>query len=176
MHLVWAHDAVHIKPLPYHLLSHSFWGRNLALGSEHRGKALGFMRSYERLIRYPSDFELAKEAHLIMSCSIPSRGEKTSPTELTYADFAAFIRSFSNISDAEVSPRWHFGQLRLSRLHWAVCIFQPSAAMQRGLTNRLFYEEQFWQIGEFLKESAASLLFVFAALSLILSAMRVVLA
>ncbi|KAK1968305.1 hypothetical protein LY78DRAFT_440845 [Colletotrichum sublineola] len=86
------------------------------LGSEHRGKALGFMRSYERLIRYPSDFELAKEAHLIMSCSIPSRGEKTSPTELTYADFAAFIRSFSNISDAEVSPRWHFGQLRLSRL------------------------------------------------------------
>ncbi|KAF6806670.1 hypothetical protein CPLU01_15881 [Colletotrichum plurivorum] len=124
------------------------------------------MRSYECLIRHPSDFELAKEAHLIPSSS----------KELKYTDFAAFIRSFSNISDAEVSPRWHFGQLRLSRLHWAVRIFQPSAARQRGFLNRIFYEEQFWQTGQFLNEFAAPLLFIFAALSLILSAMQVVLA
>ncbi|KAK2037979.1 hypothetical protein LZ31DRAFT_534119 [Colletotrichum somersetense] len=178
MHLVWTYDAVHVKPLPLHLLSHSFWDQNLAPGSEHRGKALGFMRSYERLIRYPSDFELAKEAHLITSCSVPSRGEETPPAEPTYADFAAFIRSFSNVSDAEVSPRWHFGQLRLSRLHWAVRILQPAAAARRGggLTSRLFYEEEFWQIWQFLRESAAPLLFVFAALSLVLSAMQVVLA
>ncbi|KAK1976080.1 hypothetical protein LZ30DRAFT_735621 [Colletotrichum cereale] len=177
LHLVWTHDAVYVKPLPHHLLSHSFWDRNLAPGTAHRGKALGFMRSYERLIRYPSDFELAKEAHLIPSLSVATRrGQKAVAEDLTYADFAAFIRSFSNVSDAEVSPRWHFGQLRLSRLHWAVRIFQPSAAAQRGFPNRLFYEEQFWQIGQFLRDFAAPLLFVFAALSLVLSAMQVVLA
>ncbi|EFQ32455.1 uncharacterized protein GLRG_07725 [Colletotrichum graminicola M1.001] len=38
------------------------------------------------------------------------------------------------------------------------------------------YEDEFWQIRQFLKESAAPRLFVFAALSLILSAMQVVLA
>ncbi|WDK14601.1 hypothetical protein CGRA01v4_05882 [Colletotrichum graminicola] len=41
---------------------------------------------------------------------------------------------------------------------------------------RIFYEDEFWQIRQFLKESAAPRLFVFAALSLILSAMQVVLA
>ncbi|KAK1585048.1 uncharacterized protein LY79DRAFT_277656 [Colletotrichum navitas] len=136
------------------------------------------MRSYERLIRYPSDFELAKEAHLISPFPVSARRgqQKTSQSELTYADFAAFIRSFSNVSNAEASPRWHFGQFRLSRLHCAVRIFQPSAATQRGLKNRVFYEEEFWQIRRFLKKSAATLLSVFAALSLILSAMQVVLA
>ncbi|KAK2023086.1 hypothetical protein LX32DRAFT_644920 [Colletotrichum zoysiae] len=179
MHLVWTYDAVHVKPLPPHLLSHSFWDRSLAPGSEHRGNALGFVRSYERLVRHPSDFELAKEARLIPPCSGPPRGGKTWPAEPTHADFAAFIRSFSDVGDAEVSPRWHFGQLRLSRLHWAVRIFRPAAAARRGgggLTSRLFYEEEFWQIRQFLGESAAPLLFVFAALSLILSAMQVVLA
>ncbi|GKT48179.1 uncharacterized protein ColSpa_08360 [Colletotrichum spaethianum] len=96
--------------------------------------------------------------------------------ELPYVRFVAFIRSFSNASDDEVSLRWRFGQLRLSRLHWAVRIFQPAAATRRKFPNGLFYEEQFWQISDFLKEFGAPLLFVFAALSLILSAMQVVLA
>ena len=64
LHLIWNYSAIYLKPLPHYLLSLSFWDQNLAPGSEHRGKALGFVRSYERLIRYPSDFELAKEARL----------------------------------------------------------------------------------------------------------------
>ena len=55
-------------------------------------------------------------------------------------------------------------------------ILQPSAAREKGFLHRLFYKEQFWQTGQLLNEFAAPLLFVFAALSLILSAMQVVLA
>ena len=64
-------QTVYITPLPHYLPSHSFWEQNLAPGSEHRGKALGFVRSYERLILYPSDFVLAKEAQLIPSSRSP---------------------------------------------------------------------------------------------------------
>ncbi|KAF3802336.1 hypothetical protein GCG54_00003795 [Colletotrichum gloeosporioides] len=39
-----------------------------------------------------------------------------------------------------------------------------------------FYEEQFWQTGQFLSDFAAPLLFLFATVSLILSALQVVLA
>ncbi|KAH0826841.1 hypothetical protein AYO21_04052 [Fonsecaea monophora] len=171
LHLVWFSDTVYIKPLPHYLLSHSFWKKNLGQGQPHRGEALGFVRSYGRLIQYPSDFELAKEAKLI-----PSSSPNEYTEGLTYTVFAAFIRSFSKISDAEVSRRWNFGQLRLSRLHWAVRILQPRSATTKGFLHRLFYEEQFWHTGQFLNEFAAPLLFVFAALSLILSAMQVVLA
>ncbi|KAK4033240.1 hypothetical protein C8A01DRAFT_50135 [Parachaetomium inaequale] len=176
------YGTVYIKPLPHYLLSYSFWEQNLTDGSEHRSKALGFMRSYERLIRYPSDFELAKEAKLIPSSSSPPSSQSgqqqqhQSTEDLSYTIFAAFIRYFSNIADANVSRRWHFGQVRLSRLHWAMRILQPSAARKKGFLHRLFYEEQFWQTGQFLNEFAAPLFFVFAALSLILSAMQVVLA
>jgi hypothetical protein len=178
LHLVWNYGTVYIKPLPHYLLSYSFWNQNLAPGSEHHGKALGFVRSYERLIRYPSDFELAKEAKLIPSSSSqPSlQPGQQLKEELTYTAFAAFIRRFSSVKNANVSPRWHFGQIRLSRLNWAMRILQPKAAREKGFLHRLFYEEQFWQTGQFLIEFAAPLLFVFAALSLILSAMQVVLA
>ncbi|KZL80791.1 hypothetical protein CI238_01813 [Colletotrichum incanum] len=156
LHLVWNYNAVYIKPLPHYLLSYSFWKQNLAIGSKHRGKALGFMHSYECLIRHPSDFELAKEAHLIPSSLAPSppsshsglQQQKIPTGDVMYSNFSAFIRSFS----------------------------KPSAGRQKGFLNRLFYEEQFWQIRHFMNEFAAPLLFVFAALSLILSAMQVVLA
>ncbi|KAI0435860.1 hypothetical protein F4803DRAFT_573624 [Xylaria telfairii] len=163
LHLIWNRGIVYIKPLPYYLLSDSFWQKNLAPGSENRGKALGFMRSYERLIRHPSDFELAREARLIPSSSSPS------PPSLT------FIRYFSGLANDDVSDRWYFGQIRLSRLNWAVRIFQPKPSTQKGFLHRLFYEEQFWQMGQFVNESVAPLLFVFAALWLILSAMQIVL-
>lgn len=187
LHLVWSNGSVYIKPLPHYLLSHSFWEHYLTPGSEHRGNALGLIRSYARLVRYPSDFELAKEARLIpppsslSSLSYPSSStssvqlERNTTGDLTYTAFTTFIRYFSNIEDADVSPRWHFGQIRLSRLHWAVRILQPKAASRKGFLHRLFYEEQFWQTGQFVNKFTAPLLFIFVTLSLVLSAMQVVL-
>lgn len=182
LHLVWNYDTVYIKPLPHYLLNHLFWNKDLAPGSEHRDKALGFVRSYERLVHYPVDFLLAKEARLLPWPPSPSSLQpgqqlrQQPPEELAYSSFAAFIRPFSRVEDVDVSLRWHFGQLRLSRLNWAVRLLQPRTASKKGFLHRLFYKKQFWQTGQFLNEFGAPLLFVFAALSLILSAMQVVLA
>ncbi|KAK2001009.1 hypothetical protein LX36DRAFT_698585 [Colletotrichum falcatum] len=148
MHLVRSHEVIYIKPIPHHLLSHSFWSQSFAPGSEHRRP-----RRSASCVRTSASFATLRisswprRADLVPSCSMQSRREaKTSTSDMAYADFEAFIRSFSNISDAE-----------------------------RGLVSRLFYEGEFLQIRQVLKESAAPLLFVFAALSLILSAMQVVL-
>ncbi|KAK3357791.1 hypothetical protein B0T25DRAFT_630759 [Lasiosphaeria hispida] len=160
LHLIWNYGIVYLKPLPHYLLSYSFWNEHLGLGSVHRGEALGFVRSYARLIRHRSDFALALEAGLIPSSAPPasyssSPSQPPGPTgELTYAALSTFLRHFSEIPDADVSPRWRFGQLRLSRLNWA----------------------QYWQTGQFLNEFAAPFIFLFATLSLILSGMQVVLA
>jgi hypothetical protein len=172
LHLIWHHGVVYVKPLPHYLLSYAFWKDYLSPGSAHRGEALGFVRSYERLIRHPSDFAFAQEARLIPASSPSSSGGE----ELTYTALITFLHHFSDIPDAEVSPRWHFGQLRLSRLNWAVRLVQPRAAREKGFQHRLFYGEQYWQTGQFLHEFAGPGLFAFAALSLILSAMQVVLA
>jgi hypothetical protein len=55
LHLVWNRGIVYIKPLPPYLLSHSFWNEHLDPVSPHRAAALGFVRSYARLIRHHSD-------------------------------------------------------------------------------------------------------------------------
>jgi hypothetical protein len=185
LHLIWHYGIVYVKPLPHYLLSYAFWKDHLSPGSAHRGEALGFVRSYERLIRHPSDFAFAQEARLIPASSSSSSTSPPSSThpaggeggggELTYSALVTFLRHF-DIPDADVSPRWHFGQLRLSRLNWAVRLVQPRAMRQKGFQHRLFYGEQYWQTDQFLHEFAAPGLFAFAALSLILSAMQVVLA
>jgi hypothetical protein len=183
LHLIWHYGIVFVKPLPHYLLSHAFWRDHLSPGSAHRGEALGFVRSYERLIRHPSNFAFAQEARLVPASSSPSSpsSPSTHPTggggeALTYTALVTFLCHFSSIPDADVSPRWHFGQLRLSRLNWAVRLVQPRPAREKGFQHRLFYGEQYWQTGQFLHEFAAPGLFVFAALSLILSTMQVVLA
>lgn len=190
LHLIWNYGIVYLKPLPHCLLSHSFWSEHLGLGSAHRGEALGFVRSYARLIRYPSDFALAVEAGLIPSSSPspnprpsspssnprPSSPSHPPPGELTYTTFSTFVQHFSDIPDADVSLRWRFGQLRLSRLNWGVRIFQPRTSTEKGFLYRIYYEQQYWQTGQLLNEFAAPFLFLFATLSLILSGMQVVLA
>ena len=161
MHLVRDNAIVYIKPIPLNLLCHAFWADNLADGPL-RSDALGFMRSYVHLIRYPSDFALAQAAFLL-------------PADVAYPAFATFMAHFADVHDADVAPRWHFGQIRLSRLNWAVRLCQPKSAKDKGLMRKLFYHPSFWQTKQLVLEFAAPLLFGFAALSLILSAMQVIL-
>ncbi|KIL94201.1 hypothetical protein FAVG1_02763 [Fusarium avenaceum] len=166
LHLVWHSDMVYLKPLPVCLLSSGFWELHLPPGSPTRPRALGFMRTYAYLIRHRSDFQIAQREDLIPQSE-----------RLLHGEFEAFIRHFRSIPDDQVSPRWEFGQLRLRWLDWAVRIFQPRVPGTQGpMLRRLFYEEPYQQTGQFLREFGAPLLFIFAGLSLILSAMQVILA
>lgn len=160
LHLVWHRDKIYIKPIPLCLLNYNFWAQFLSTSTDRtfdRAAAIGFMRSYSLLVRHRVDFVLAKESHLF-------------PAEFDWIRWAKFIHPFRNIEDEDVSNRYHYGQLRLSRLDWAVRVFHPSSA-----GTKWFYEIPHWSIRTYMERAITPLLFGFASLSLVLSSMQVIL-
>ena len=172
LHLTWYYDRIYIKPLPRYLLNYDLWETHLfpmprgpstspnfeiSALSPICKNALGYLRSYSFLIQHDSDFHIAQRSNLI-------------PQDITYQKFRAFIRPFKSIPDSAVAPRYMYGQLRLSRLNYAVRILQPSSM---GGKIVIYYQERYWQTGQYIRRFRTPLLFVFAALSLILSAMQV---
>jgi hypothetical protein len=165
MHLVWIYNRVFLKPLPKYLLSYAFWEYYLLTTHPHikasareniLRAARGFLRSYAYLIEHESDFVLATQ-------------EKTRliPKGIEYADFITFISQCeANIDDSIVSPRYRFGELRLTRLNFWCRIFLFKAT----------YEKVERQYGAYFARYYAPILFVFAVFSLLMSAMQLVLA
>ncbi len=159
LHLVWHEDIIYVKPLPHCLLNYSFWEHYLLADIDHRLSAQGLLRSYSYLIQHESDFFLAQNANLI-------------PTSTSYRAFQTFIRPFK-VLDNQVAKRYHYGQLRLTRLNIAVRFVRPSTSRGR-LT--WYYQRPHWHSTAFFGSFGPPLLFTFASFSLILSAMQVVLA
>ncbi|RKL08736.1 hypothetical protein BFJ70_g16749 [Fusarium oxysporum] len=164
LHLVWYYDRVFIKPIPKYLLSHAFWEFYLLSPSSPieaslRGDlfkaALGFLRSYNYLIRHRSDFALAMRD----DCRLLPKNTK-------HASFIRLIQSFETVDDGAVSPRYKFGELRLSRLNFWAKIF----------LFRFAYHKTDGQYGAYFARFFGPILFGFAAFSVLLSAMQVVLA
>lgn len=172
MHLVWVSDRVFVKPLPAYLLSHAFWSCYLTSASsdkaaapaaatahdEQRRKrqraleatALGYVRTYVHLIHHESDFRIAQREALI-------------PAHITLESWADFIRGFAAIDDHEVCGRYHYGDLRLTRLNfWA-----------KPLLRRWHFRKTTWQYMDYFARYFAPLLFLFAMWSLVLGSMQV---
>jgi hypothetical protein len=40
------------------------------------------------------------------------------PEDVGWPKLVAFLSAFDDVQDNEVSPRYHYGQLRLTRLNW----------------------------------------------------------
>jgi len=177
LHLVWHHDMIYIKPMPLCLLNYDFWAQFLSTSANReelregsivapksphatifdRATAIGFMRSYSLLVRHRVDFVYARESHLF-------------PVETDWIKWSKFINTFRKVEDEGVSNRYHYGQLRLSRLNWAVRLFRPSSA-----ATKWFYEIPHWSTGMFVERAITPLFFGFASLSLVLSSMQVLL-
>lgn len=174
LHLVWYYNRVFIKPMPRYLLSHKFWTTYLLCGSDAadelegsplapsprstlvgrtekiRRAALGFVRTYRHLIRHESDFNIAQSVGLL-------------PSEATWPRFCAFVSRFEDsIQDADVSNRYHYGDLRLTRLNFYCMLF----------LRRTHFEHLPTQYADYFARYFGPLLFVFAAQSLVLSAMQ----
>ena len=170
LHLIWHRNKIYLKPIPICLFNYEFWNIYLPhptatespeyedLLSLFSSVATGFMRSYAFLIQSQLDFVLAQQSHLI-------------PREIEWARWWTFIKHFREIGDTQVSRRYHYGQLRLSRLNWAVRLFHPTSA-----GTAWFYEIPHWSIRAYTERALAPLLFSFASLSLVLSCMQVMLA
>lgn len=160
LHLVWYHDRIFIKPLPSYLISHTFWATYLApnsiLGTEHDivvKSALGYLRSYIYLIERPSDFQVAKSHGLV-------------PRDVTSEEFALFAKALSTIRDSEVSLRYRYGELRLTRLNFHA----------KFILRRWYFQRMTGQYGDYFAGFYGPLLFVFTVFSLILNSLQVELA
>lgn len=160
LHLVWYYDRIFIKPIPPYLLSHAFWQYLEYADQDLLRTAAGFLRTYAYLIQYESDFKKAQSSELRL---IPKDdGEK----EITFERFATFIATFAKVDDAQVTPRYHYGELRLSRLNlWAPVLF-----------GKLTFHHINAQWSVFLTKFFAFALAAFLVLTTILNAMQVELA
>ena len=144
-------------------MSHEFWkkfllegGASSPLGDKQdilARSALGFLRTYVRLIYHYSDYKLAIKSELL-------------PSTVTFEDFCNFSSGFHRILDTEVLPRYHFGELRLTRLNFWSKIF----------LHRWEYETINRQYSSYFARFYAPILFAFGAFSVILSAIQVELA
>jgi hypothetical protein len=173
LHLVWYRNRIYVKPVPVCLMNHGFWKHYLPPLKDVRSSAdrtqldaashfdcsiaVGFLRSYAFLIQHRIDLTLAHEHSLI-------------PKDVDWARWCAFSSRFRDIEDEQVAKRYHYGQLRLSRLDWASRIFRPSTAK-----TVWFYEIPMWSIQSYVEQSIAPLVFIFGSFSLVLSSMQVVL-
>lgn len=158
LHLVWTSGKIFIKPLPSYLLCHDFWSQHLLQDSrcqdvkDVREAALGFLRSYHHCVRHQSDFQIAQQSHLNLI-----------PPGVSWKQWCDFSASFAAIQDAEVAPRYRYGKLQLSRLHWLVRIH----------LRELNYYYIDGCYGDSFARYYGPLLFVFGLLSVLLSAMQV---
>jgi hypothetical protein len=155
LHLLWYYDRVFIKPLPPYLTSHAFWKEFLCRESsaDLRKAALGYVRSYRHLIKSQSDFNVAEEKKLI------AKGVDAKA-------LLRFLHSFESVSDDDVTLRYNYGELRLSRINLYIRFYK----------RRLFYRKMQWQYSDYLSSLVAPFVFAFALVSTALSAMQVVLA
>jgi hypothetical protein len=192
LHLIWYYDTIFIKPIVPLFLSFIMWTEFLlppspssttsdqdesrtsispsisrystATLSYQCQSALGFVRTYAFLVQHRSDFDIAQSLGLI-------------PQDIDYSSFRAFIKPFRYLPVGAVSPRYEFGQMRLTRLNWAVRLLQPRSVATGGwVANRLYYLELYTQSADYSRSWLPPLLFAFAVLSLMLSAMQVMLA
>jgi hypothetical protein len=160
LHLIWNYDRVFIKPLPKYLLSHTFWTTYLLsesspLGSKRhkiRRAALGYIRTYRHLVKYESDFSIAQDqkARLI-------------PPEIDWLQFCSFVSEFDKIKDSDVSGRYHYGELRLTRLNF----------YGKFILHQFNFVQLHGQYGTYFGQFFGPILFVFAAISVILNSMQV---
>lgn len=87
------------------------------------------------------------------------------PGIFTFNEFVSFISGFERLKDNAVTPRYAFGELRLSRLDlWA-----------RIVLRKLHFQKTFGQYGPYFVQLYAPFAIVFAFYGVALNAMQVVL-
>ncbi|KAL4766827.1 hypothetical protein BDW60DRAFT_221018 [Aspergillus nidulans var. acristatus] len=119
LHLGWIDNRIFLKPLP-HLTSYTdnqnkkpLLIRYMNDESKHSGitnlgkAALGYLRTYFYLVQHESDLRIAQDPALGLV-----------PKEVTWIQFCHFSANLKDIPDNEVSGRYQYGEIRLTRLNY----------------------------------------------------------
>lgn len=164
-HLVWysKKSKLFLKPLPAYLFDESIWQDHLSANRELHKSACGFILSYVWLVRWESDFSIAKAQKLL-------------PAGLTWDVWADFVHSFTDRVDLrtlhQVARRYQYGELRLSRLNriyrYSFTTFSLQTLFRGFMTTSAWYQDVF-------RNNFGWVLAVFAIFSVALSGMQVAL-
>ncbi|KAH8759303.1 hypothetical protein F5883DRAFT_368597, partial [Diaporthe sp. PMI_573] len=129
LHLVWIHDQIFVKPLPRYLTSHAFWRHHLGTDSDPetrtrsrrvRTAALGYLRTYFHLVRSEYDFHIAQSPDL-----------RLFPAGITWEQFCDFAFHLVRVADRDVSRRYAYGEIRLTRLNFYAPLVLGKSHFQR---------------------------------------------
>jgi uncharacterized membrane protein len=162
-HLIWHKNDIFIKPLPPYLLDHVFWEAHLCADKDLHGSAAGLLLSYVWLVASKSDFSIAIE-------------ERIFPATITWEawrDIVSDLLQNMAMLTAQVNKRYHYGELRLSRLN-TLYRFNLSTFSLRNLVNG-FMATPTWYT-QFFERNFSWILAAFIYITVILSAMQVGLA
>ncbi|KAF9634838.1 hypothetical protein BFW01_g5733 [Lasiodiplodia theobromae] len=116
------------------------------------------MRTYSHLIQSENDFATATRGPPFL---IPPEDDQGNP--ITYERWLDFIQPFADLKDKDVSPRYQYGELRLTRLNQCARIF----------LRELTFHHIDGQWGSYLQRYLTPSLSAFAVFSIILNAMQV---
>ncbi|PCD23154.1 hypothetical protein AU210_014677 [Fusarium oxysporum f. sp. radicis-cucumerinum] len=161
LHLVWIYDRIFIKPLPRYIGSYAFWRDYLCAeevgggGREQRIRraALGYLRTYCHLVKHESDFRIAQDPSLCLA-----------PADITWEQFCDFTSSLGDIADRDVSLRYTYGEIRLTRLNF----YAPL------LLGKPHFQRVEYQYGPYFARFYGPILFVIGIASVVLSGLQVV--
>lgn len=112
---------------------------------------LGFLRTYACLIKHESDYRVAVEAHLI-------------PSTMSWPELARFLARFSTMLDRECSPRYRYGEIRLTRLNF----------YSRFLLQKSYYFRIQYHFSDYFAQFYAPVLFFIGLASVMLSSLQVI--
>jgi hypothetical protein len=159
-HLVWYQSHIFIKPLPKSLFSLDCWNRTICKNLQLHEAACGLLLSYAWLVRHESDLRIAHDIGLL-----PKTVDWTMWTDFI-DDFLEHIQLESLVG---ISPRFHYGELRLSRLSkiYRLTSFKWRVIIRGYMTTSTWYQD-------FFARNFAWTIAIFAVVSVALSAMQVV--
>lgn len=160
LHLLKFSNKLLVKPLPEYLIDTTFWEQHLCGDNdkERWESATGWLLSYVWLITSPLDLKLAHDYALI-------------PPAITWPwwkDFATDFVSHVDINALhDVNKRYHFGDLRLSRVN---TIYRTRFFHTHFVRGYLYGYNRYVV---FFERNFSWILILFVFLSLVLSAMQV---
>ncbi|KAI8631125.1 hypothetical protein F5Y19DRAFT_425138 [Xylariaceae sp. FL1651] len=164
-HLVWHDTIIYIKPIPDYLLDYEFWEKHLCDDEVLYRSAYGLLLSYTWLICYKSDHRIAVDHGLL-------------PADIPYDAWNAFALDLGKYDGGpsslhQVSARYQYGELRLSRLNHLYRLGAAGLLMWNlvfGFTSRSTRYPAFFQ------RNFGWVVAVFGYFTVLLSAMQVALA
>ncbi|KAI1394449.1 uncharacterized protein F4822DRAFT_388232 [Hypoxylon trugodes] len=166
-HLVWHEHRIFIKPLPAFLLCHAFWEEHLCTNPILHASACGFLLSYAWLVAHRSDFAIANDSRLM-------------PPDVTWEQWTKLSSEVLGTLDldsmAGIDLRYHYGELRLSRLdmltRWPLVapeLWSPRKFVDGYMSSSTWYKA-------FFERHFGWLVVGFVYVSVVLSALQVGLA